>query len=204
VAASLGDLIQIVANQRYLEQKCINVYFYRVTAPAGLADGYLDAFHTAFLAQVLDDVRGVQANLLNYESIIYRNLSNGIDLLEESVDLDGEVATTSATAMPSFVALTWLLRRESLATRNGYKRFAGVNDATVDGNSVNISSTLLDAVSDALSEDLMAGIAVLGEPVIVRKPLLVPAGTGYTYASIGDASFLGVSTQNTRKRGRGD
>lgn len=204
MAAALGDLIQITAFQRYLEQRVLNVYYYRVTAPLGLADGYLASFHTSFLAVVLNAVRAVQASLLTYDSIRYANLSNGIDLLEQPVSLAGTVATTTATAMPSFVAMTWLLRRESLATRNGYKRFAGVNDGTVDGNNSTIGASILDAVSNGLSADLMAGVAVLGAPVIVRRPLLVPAGTSYVYSDIGSAQFREVSTQNTRKRGRGD
>lgn len=204
MGATLGDLIQITANQRYLEQRCINVYYYRVTSIAPLGGTYMDWFDSEFQGKVLADVRNVQANLLNYDSIIYRNLSNGVDLLEKSVDLDGLVATTSSTAMPSFVAFTWLLRRETLATRNGYKRFAGINDATVDGNNTNISSTLIDAVSVALAEDFTATAVTFAEPVIVRKPLLQPAGTSYVYSSIGSASFLGVSTQQSRKRGRGD
>jgi hypothetical protein len=203
VAAAFGDLIQIVANQLYLDQRVMNVYYYRVTNALGLADGYLPLFNTAFQAQVLTPVRAVQASLLNYTSLVYRNVSNGVDILEQPVSLAGTVATTAAQAMPSFVSMSWLLRRESLLTRNGFKRFAGINDGTVDGNTTTISSTILNAVSAGLAADLMAGIAVLGEPVIVRHPITIPAGTGYVYASIGSAEFREVTTQNTRKRGRG-
>lgn len=198
--ALTGDLIRCVDTQRYLGETCLNVYYYRVTAVAGLFDGYLDDLNADWETRVLTPVTALQTDILVHTQREWRNLSNGVDLFVDSTEVPGQ-ETGSSTA-PSFTSYGFMLVRESLVTRNGYKRFAGIPDALIDGNNyVGIASWLTD-VEVGLASDLTIGLVSVAEPVIVKRPIDTPAGE-YLYSSIGSASFRGIGTQNTRKPGRG-
>jgi len=202
VAAVLGDLIQLVDNQSYLGQQVLNVYYYRVTATLGLADPYLADLDSYWEDNVLDPIIQVQVDALAHNSREWRNVSNGTDLFVNSTVVNGANDVTDATLLPSYVSLGFLLQRESLATRNGYKRFAGLQDTFVEGNTWTGSPTSIINIETALAGDLNIGLLSVAEPVIVKRPISVPV-TSYVYSSIGSCSFRGLGTQNTRKAGRG-
>lgn len=202
MAAALGDLIQVIDNQTYLGQQVLNVYYYRVVAPTGLFDGYLNDFNSWFTAAVIDKVVDLQVDELSHVSREWRNMTNGVDLLTDGSVINGSQSVSPAALMPSYVSLGFLLQRESLTTRNGYKRFAGIGDATIEGNTVPLPNASITAVEAALAADIMVGLAAVAEPIIVKRPIQAPVAS-YLYSSIGSATFRGVGTQNTRKAGRG-
>jgi hypothetical protein len=202
VAAVLGDLLQLVDNQSYLGQQILNVYYYRVTATLGLADPYLSDLNSYWEDNVLDPIIQIQGDGLVHQSREWRNISNGTDLFVESTAVPGANSVAESSELPSYVSLGFLLQRESLATRNGYKRFAGLTENFVEGNTWTGSTTSIDNIETALAGDLNIGILAVAEPVIVKRPIVVPVGS-YIYSSIGSASFRGLGTQNTRKAGRG-
>jgi hypothetical protein len=202
VAAVLGDLLQLVDNQSYLGQQVLNVYYYRVTATLGLADPYLADLNSYWEDNVLDPIIQIQGDGLVHQSREWRNISNGTDLFVESTAVPGANSVAESSELPSYVSLGFLLQRESLATRNGYKRFAGLTENFVEGNTWTGSTTSIDNIETALAGDLNIGILAVAEPVIVKRPIVVPVGS-YIYSSIGAASFRGLGTQNTRKAGRG-
>ena len=202
MAASLGDLIQLVDNQLYLGQQVLNVYYYRVTAVAGLADGYLSDLNDYWEPNVLDQVLNIQSDSLDHVSREWRNLTNGADLFVDGSVIPGALAESDASDTPSYVSAGFLLHRESLVTRNGYKRFAGITEAQITGNTYIGNMTHIGLIETALAGDLNIGVIAVAEPVIVKRPISVPV-TSYQYASIGSASFRGLGTQNTRKAGRG-
>jgi hypothetical protein len=202
VAGTLGDLIQVVDNQSYLGQQVLNVYYYRITSVTPLLDPYMGAMSEWFDANVVAAVRELQVNTLLHVSREWRNLSNGTDLFTETTVIPGDQATSDATSTPSYVSAGFMLQRESLLTRNGYKRFAGIPEGSISGNTYTEGSTFIDAVEAALAADIVVGIATIAEPVIVKRPIEVPVGE-YVYSSIGSAQFRSLGTQNTRKAGRG-
>jgi len=202
VAAVQGDLLQLIDNQSYLGQQILNVYYYRVTPALGIADGYLEILNDYWEDNVLDPILQVQVDGLQHLSREWKNLSNNVDLFVDGTVLVGANATAPATYLPSFVSLGFLLQRESLVTRNGYKRFAGLQDTFVSGNTWVGSPTSITDIETALAADLNIGIISSAEPVIVKRPIVVPVGS-YLYSSIGSARFRTVGTQNTRKAGRG-
>lgn len=202
MAASDGDLIQLVDNQRYAGQQCLNVYYYRVTAPLGLSDGYLADINDWWDDNVLSKIKVVQNVAVEHLSREWRNLSNGTDLFVDSTLVGGEHSATASTILPSFISFGFLLQRESLVTRNGYKRFVGVTDDQVSGNDYVGDTGDMDDIATALASDVTIGLATLAEPVIVKRPIVVPVSS-YVYSSIGSATFRGIGTQNTRKAGRG-
>lgn len=202
MAAAVGDLIQLVDNQLYLAQQCINVYYYRMTSVVDLGDNYLEDLNTIWEDLVLDEVIGLQSDALTHVSREWKNLSNNLDFFTDNTVVPGFLATPGGENTPSYVSAGFLLQRETLATRNGYKRFAGIPEGSISGNTYVGSTAVVDAVEAALASDLMAGIVSVAEPVIVKRPIVPPVGV-YVYSSIGSAAFRGLGTQNTRKLNRG-
>lgn len=202
MAAGMGDLLQLVDNQSYLGQQILNVYYYRVLSPLGLSDGYLADLNGAWEEGILNPILDLQTAALTHNSREWRNLTNGADLFVNSTVIPGANPGTDSGLTPSFTSLGFLLQRESLATRNGYKRFAGIGEALLSGNTYVGGASTITEVENALAADLVLGLVSVAEPVIVKRPIAVPV-TSYIYSSIGSASFRGVGTQNTRKKGRG-
>lgn len=202
MAAALGDLLQLIDNQVYLGQQILNVYYYRVVSITGLADGYLSAINGYWEEQVLESILQIQASQLEHVSREWKNLSNGIDLFVDGTVIPGESVHSDSALLPSFISAGFILRRESLATRNGYKRFAGLSDTDVDGNEWTGTATQITDIEEALAADLTGGLVSIVEPVIVKRPIDPPVSS-YVYSSVGSASFRGIGTQNTRKQGRG-
>jgi hypothetical protein len=202
VAAALGDLIQITDFQTYLEQQVLNVYYYRITSITGLDDTYLPILADWFKDNVLSAVVAPQVPRLEHVSRELRNLSNGADLYTDSEVIPGTNGASAAGDMPSYVSMGFILRRESLVTRNGYKRIAGLSDTNIQGNTIELAGSIIPDIEDALAADIVIGIITVAEPVIVKRPISVPVGA-YEYASIGSAQFRGLGTQNSRKPGRG-
>lgn len=197
-----GDLIQCIDNQEYLGQQILNVYYYRITPPLGIVGTFLSELNDAFETTVLTPVRAIQANVLTHVSREWKNLSNGVDLFVDGTVLAGTRGSGGSTLLPSFVSAGFILRRESLVTRNGYKRIAGLVEEDVTGNTwVGDMGDIAD-IEAGLAADLVYGLATAAEPIIVKRPI-VPPVSSYDYASIGSASFRGIGTQNTRKAGRG-
>lgn len=202
VVAALGDLLQITDFQTYLSQQVLNVYYYRVTSITGLDGGYLEAIGDWFKDNVLAAVVNVQVDGLLHVTRDIRNLSNGVDLYTDSEVIPGAGDVSATSFSPSYVSLGFLLRRESLTTRNGYKRIAGVPEQNITGNQWDGPTDVLSDIEIALAMDVVIGLATIAEPVIVKRPIDVPVGE-YEYSSVGSASFRGLGTQNSRKPGRG-
>lgn len=202
MAGTLGDLLQLVDNQTYLGQQVLNVYYYRITSITPLADPYLPTLGDWWESEVLPAITAIQLNSLVHVSREWRNLTNGTDLYTDTTAVPGVQTTGSGNASPSYVSAGFMLQRESLVTRNGYKRFAGISDANIAGNEWLEDGTTISNLEEALASDIFAGLVQVAEPVIVKRPIDVPVAS-YEYASIGSASFRSLGTQNTRKAGRG-
>lgn len=202
MGAVLGDLIQCVDNQSYLGQQILNVYYYRVTSVTPLAGDYLSSMNDSWEGGVLDNVKIIQTPELLHLSREWRNLTNGTDLFVDGSVVPGVDPASAASLTPSFTSLGFLLQRESLVTRNGYKRYGGISEGNISGNTYVGGMGTIHDIEVGLAADLTAGIITIAEPVIVKRPISVPV-TSYLYSSIGSAIFRGVGTQNTRKAGRG-
>lgn len=202
MVAALGDLIQLVDRQEYLEQVVLNVYYYRITSLTGLSDPYLPTLNDWWEETVLPPILAVQSGNLGHMAREWRNMTNGTDLFIQSDAIFGDEAG-SGNNLPSYVSWGFMLQRESLVTRNGYKRIAGLVESMVEGNQPDSGTVaLLDNVADVLAQDIVVGLATVAEPIIVKRPIVAPVAS-YDYSSIGGASFRGLGTQNTRKKGRG-
>lgn len=199
MAADFGDLIQVTDKQLYLNQELLNVYYYRVVSLTGLIDGYLDLMADWFESDLLPPILDIQNDYLTHVSVDIRNLSNNVDVLERPLGILGTNVATSDTVLPSWVTVNFKLVRESLATRNGSKRYSGLLEGQNSFNAYAIPAPELAALETALAADVYFTAALVMEPVIVRRPIVPPVGTSYTYSSIGAAIYTRYGTQNTRK-----
>lgn len=191
---ALGDTYLLRDVQTLAGQECINTYYYENTNDDGTAEDLVGAF----ISDVLPDIQAIQHEDLVHESVDAYNLSDSEDFYAEALgatyngDVGGEV-------MPKFVAWSYRLNRASRSVRNGHKRYAGVAEAWVaDGEPAPSTG---NGERAALAATLEAELA----PNEGRYELRIPKGpfspstipTPYPIASV---SFVGVTTQNSRKR----
>lgn len=200
MAAVAGDLLRVVDTQTYLGQTVQNVFYFKVIDLLGAPDGYFEDVNASFEDIYLTPIRALQNPNLLHTHREWRNLSNNLDIASFSDVLAGTFA--GVDPINSFTSAGFLLQRATLATRNGYKRFAGLDETVVSGNTYTGGATLTDNISAALVSDLFVGIIDFAAPKIIKRPIPVPA-VGYVDNAITEAPFRGIGTQNTRKPGRG-
>lgn len=207
MALAVGNILQLTDVQTYLGQQVLNVYFYRVvSADAGAT---LDAVIQAFNNEVVETLRTNQADNLNHVSVIGKNLTNGIDIFEQLYNENGLVGATEET--PSFVAYGFRLLRTTAATRHGSKRIAGVPEGFLNGNTVTFPAGEQAAMEAALATNLAAtgtvGADFEVEPVIIGRYPLGNPNVGELDLSVvnpvSGAQFIRITTQTTRRAGRG-
>lgn len=207
MAMELEDILQIVDVQQLFGQTCLNVFTYRV--------GYLEAntdypsAYEAFVADIITPMTAIQCVDLEHTRVQIKNLTNEVDIFEQPHSIDGLASGSSAT---SILAWSFRLVRSTALTRHGQKRVAGVPEGQLAGN--NPESTFqdeLDAFAAALAGsvgwNVVALEGIILEPVIVGR-VIVPGPTygDYDLSKINEiqaAQFIRVSSQTTRRAGRG-
>lgn len=203
---SVNNVIQLSVKSTFAGQRGLNVFHYQVTDPQATYDPTYVT--TAFRVDVL---AGLWANL-NAGAVInaveYRDLTNGVDLYEDAGTLAGSLA---GEALPPFACYAFRLNRTSAITRHGQKRFWGCPE-TSQANGVVIPAqvTALNAWAAILAEPLLEdsqGQYNFGMvPVIVGRTLNAQGVYALDLNKlnyVGSAQFVSLSTQNTRKIGRG-
>lgn len=207
MALAVNDILEITDVQVHLGQAVYNIYYYEVQSVEALAD--YDDVQGAFKLQIQDAVREIQVDTIEHTRILVRNLTNGIDLHEEPYSLFGN---HTADSEASFYALGFRLVRSTLLTRHGSKRIGGIAEDMVLGNTV-VAGELPDvvALADAMAEPLEVTGTVDHDfsaiPVIVgRFPTGDPNEGEIDLSRINPVAagqFIRVTTQNSRKAGRG-
>jgi len=186
----------------------LNVFNYRVlnvTDPFTLAD------QGANLAEAWEaDFGPVWAPIIHaayrLTSIEIYDLTNELDFYVGSFETPFQ-GGTGGQPMPQFNAWAFKLNRTSRLTRNGAKRFPGVPEDLWNDNAPAIAAVAplaalaayLGNVISLLSFDGGDNDILLG-PEIKGKPIL---GDDPVFNDCNSAQFRTVSTQNTRKQGRG-
>lgn len=202
MGVSTGDLLQLIDNQSYLGQQCLNVYYYRWFSAPVLDTSYLALLNDDWESKVMNEVIKIQSDALTHNSREWKNLSNGVDIFTEGSVVEGLISAPDTSDYPSYVSAGFLLQRDSLVTRNGYKRFAGLTEGEVDGNESAIGAPTIASIEAALAAFLEVGLIEVAAPVIPKRPLNPPLES-YVYSSVQSARFRGIGTQNSRKKGRG-
>lgn len=207
MAIAVGDILQITDVQALSLNQLLNVYTYEVME-LGSAVEYADIANT-FQGTVVEEVCLQQVNILVHTGTVIRNLTNGLDLFEEITSRQGDV---NSEAMPNFVALAFRLVRSNLLTRHGQKRIGGIGEVSIAGNIVNPASMVsVIAMAAAIGSDLTVDSG--GDEDFVLRPVIVgrfpegsPSAGQYDLSKVNpvaQCSFIRVTTQTTRRAGRG-
>lgn len=207
MALNVGDILTIADVQTLFGQTVMNIYTYEVSSLEVDAD-YEDVA-TAFNSGIVSAVDNIQCNDVTHTSVMIKNITNMLDIFEGPLSETGDLSGISAT---SLVAWGFRLNRTTALTRHGSKRIAGVPEGQLAGN--NPESTFL-ATLDTFATALATPISRTGtvDHDIELRPVIVGRITtpGPTYGEydiskinpVASAQFVRVTSQTTRRAGRG-
>ena len=199
-----GDVFQITLEGFSLIEPITNVFYYGASSSStDPADPYI-AVINEFVGEVVDPLIAVLNTSTRYAQVTIKNLQNMTDFATLSINKTG---TLAGAALPPHLTFTAQLVRSNLLTRNGSKRFSGLVEEGLTGNTINWVAGQKTALENALAADLVS--SVVGswnlQPIIVgRFPIGSPnAGElDITRTSNVAQARLGLrtSSQNTRKQ----
>lgn len=198
---TIGNRYELIDGQEYLGQDCLNVYYYRQIS--GLAGDAAD-LRQAWASTILPAVIAVQCDDVAHVAIATKNLDLPTDF-ELFALAPPTTGVLVGDPMPPFVAWAFRLHRQQTDIHHGAKRYVGISESSQSlGVADGTITTALFNLANALGSDLTGISGATYEPRIMRR-LLDGAGhlIGYQDFPMGIASYVRISTQNTRKFGRG-
>lgn len=167
---SVGDILKITACQNLFNETVCNVFYYIVAAWTGNLD--LDDVLDEFVTTVGSPISEIQSDDLTWSQLHLDNVTNGIEFADKDTGLP--VGQETGDSAPSYVAMAFKLNRATGVTRNGAKRFAGLNEGTMAANNWSLyQSVNAQDVQTALASNLILDVNDELEPVIVGR---LPSG----------------------------
>lgn len=200
-----GSLFSVKDFQNRGVDQVLNVYWYYGTfAPDTVPATEIVTLWEAIFGAWLPDVQPlvVKHDLTEVEEVT--SISNFTT--QTSTLTDGILA---GTELASYQAASFHLLRTDKSTRSGWKRIAAGTEENIAGNDWNVGLlATMDNLAAVMNDPLVSSAGNV-EPVIVRKTrdaftgeLLSPTLWLWNIVSNVEAQRQ-VTTQNTRKRGRG-
>lgn len=196
-----------------------NIFHYRVSnLDVGMSDTPFVALGGAardFWAHIKDELNAMLSEVMRSKQVRARILtgsSAGVQNLY-LIPTGEQPGLVGSNGMPPYVAHGYRYQGSGGAERNGYKRFAGVAESQNNAGVFDGSSTDANALATALSDEIQVSGGVGGvigqfdmKPVIVKKMAggLDPSDIVVIdfWEPVG-VTYYGITTQNTRKFGRG-
>lgn len=187
-------------NQTYLDQNCLNVFFYECVA-GGTADS--EALASLIRDNIVNNLVDIQNEGVVHRNIYVENLDDYTDFFTLTLTT-GNVGTISGQGLPPYAAWSFILERASRLVRNGHKRIVGVSEAS-QSNGLPISGilSLLADTGTALAASFADSDDNIYVPRIAHRTVVPHVSTTYLLYPIASASFTAIGTQNSRKFGRG-
>lgn len=187
--------------------KSLNIFQYQVDteAPFNLAD-YGQEICNSWYERVTSELQPLTSTLCSWQDVVITNLSTPAEfwLGVPDTPVSGLV---SGDTLPPYASWGFILRRTTKITRNGAKRFWGVPESMqVNGIPTAGAGVLLPSLADFLGAQQFhtaigtPPIEFTLTPEIVRKNAL---GEMTLHQHVYDGQFRAITTQNTRKFGRG-
>jgi hypothetical protein len=178
-----------------------NVFVYEQTGGTGGASELMFEWMTNQLPAIVDCL----SVAWEFADVQVINLDDPTDFDQTFVGSNG---TRTGDPMPSFVAAGFTYARSSRLFNNGSKRLGPISEGDVaSGQPVSGYLTLLQAAATLMGQPIIdAGTVSTWVPVIWRRPgtydsgVVSPPGL---FNPINDVRFTAITTQNTRKIGRG-
>lgn len=182
----------------------LNTFYYETPSTIDTI-AVLNGVLATWILNVLPEIRAIQTTEVDVEKVSAEVIDSALFAETSFVLTTGNLAPPTE---PQFVAVPFRLVRSTLATRHGQKRFMGVPEGNVDRNGGIFGGTYLTALqnaADAMEEPIpVAGGSDL-LPVIFRAadPAHDPPFVQTTNPVLEVVAPTRVTTQNTRKEGRG-
>lgn len=182
---------------------CLAVWWFRKDAAHQAGDA--SRLATAFDTTINEAVAGIVNTSVTFDRIEVLNLVDVFDYWSITpTDTAGDVVSTSPG--PRFLAYKFRMLRTRLDGRNGYKRFPGVAEELVAGESSNVTGALSTAIPLLVAQmdgSITSGGSVFN-PMIPHRELVTLPNNEEQYIltdlfGMGAVSFMGLTTQNTRK-----
>lgn len=177
---ALIDIWNLNLHARFGTQDVLNVFqFHRVAASISaqtLMNGFEDTMMNALVA--------MQSTSIVYERMEVFNLSD--PTLFGSRDMSSWNGTVVGEVLPAFNAFSFVAFRKRRDMRNGYKRFAGVNESSVTNGSVAVPfQPVVQTVADNLAQGLIQatdpGVIVARWCIVQRVKVVDPVTGKVTY-----------------------
>lgn len=200
----LGDVLQILFEQELLGQVIRNVFGYVVSVadPAATMEDVADRM----IIEIGDVQLTFQNNAVNAVLCTAKNLDNP-DEFQEVAWVGSGGHASDGPVLPSYVAAGFKLLRGDVDTRNGSKRVAGIGEDVVSNNDWDgsVGPAVLTYV-DALAATIFITPSTMEiMPVIIgRDPITGQPDTGRIAPVIEAQANPQITTQNSRKAGRGE
>lgn len=201
--AAIGDhYIATLRGRSTINSQAIqNTFCYELESGVGGAAALGDILNTVIMPPLLD----VLSNLVFFDDWYIINLETPTDFADVAINLPGNHAGDS---MPSFVAWEFEYVRASRAVNNGRKAFGLISENDVaNGGAVGGLVTPLNTLGNWLGSDLVdTGATMRFGPRIWRRPGTYASGVVAApgaFFEIVNVLYRRVSSQNTRKTGRG-
>jgi len=192
------DILELTLYQTYNSTVQVrNVMHYRVGA-VGTADE--TGLATAFIANVLPSMLDIQHSTMQHYRMTVLNLTDNIGWADVTLT-PAQSGVLAGEVMPPYAAWAFRKNRSLRRVRSGQIRVAGIPEgATNFGLSEATIDDDLAAFAAELGSEITDGTGGLYVPVIVSKN---PDNTVRQFSGIDSVEFVSVSTQNSRKYGRG-
>lgn len=198
-----GNVFELRVFGRLLNQECLNVYHYRQTSATAvenssedLIDAYREIVRDALLA-----VQSTQYTVERYEAFNVSVVGPDFYALSELTPVAG---LRTGEVMSSFQSWGFRYNRATRLSRNGWKRLAGVSEGdSQNGVAIPGIISALGLAAAAMAQNISGTLYnVSFEPVIYRA---IETGTGQPPGAfpINGVNYIRITTQNTRKIGRG-
>lgn len=200
MAAAVGDIFQLTVRGSYLGVATYNVFHYKlistgttpsVSVPHELVDQFDEQVVPKWMALLTEEWISNQQRCIG--------LREGTEYLDAAGFVGGLATTDPDENEPTFVTLTYRYLRTSVLQRYGYKRFSGIHQQDIAGNTIDVGA--VDA-SDELAAELQATLTSdanwIFRPFVASRPINLGSNpSGYEVFNV---VFNGVGTQNSRKQ----
>lgn len=191
-----GSVVEIVLNGVTFSQQTINRFFYQSITFTDPINELIDVFDTVVVSY-LTTIMNANAG---FTSIVAQTVQGGSQFGSKSVVENG---IGGGDMLPTFVALDFTYVRGGALERNGYKRFAGIGEASQAQGVPNSSYVaVINAGITALSQELLT-TGDTWEPVIRRTRVNRVPQVPPKYYNVSSVIFSKIGSQNSRKVGHG-
>lgn len=206
---ALDDIYRVVHTQRYSPTGplSINVYYYEQTLP-GDPEG-AETLANLFDFYIVDGMKAFQNVTVGNVSLEVANIVPSADYHILVYDPVTNIGSRIGHCLPPYVCWAFRLNRTTTASRNGQKRYMGVSEGDqVNGVPEGSMATIFDTFEAVLGAPLPSGapnttaytprIFRAGKPEVTIPAKTIPA-VAQAIFPMGDAQFVSISSQNTRK-----